>query len=160
MISVPTMERGFSTSELNFPDMVVKALLETTYQAEVSDNMGEATLYAGTPNWWSEVKTKLNGFKDLEENWDSYGASPIEEELIEKAFNLLLLSQLGNIPKPFVFPRKDGGVNFEWHKGDKFLSLEIRKDGMGYFFIDRLKNKPEEGGFEADNLDSIIELIN
>jgi len=132
-------------------------LIKSFLEVKISDHEGEGTLYAGMPNWFSEVDDRLHAFSQLNDNWDSYGASYIDEDLIEQASEFLFSSNLdNNVPKPFVVPRKDGGINFEWDLGEKFLSLEIRKDGMEYFFFNRKDEKSIEKEYKEQNLDSLI----
>lgn len=146
------MEVNYPTGRIS-PVEIFKSFLEV----KISDHEGLGTLYAGMPNWLSEVDDRLHSFSQLKDNWDSYGASPIDEDLIRQAFQLFLSSNLDkDVPKPFIVPRKDGGINFEWDSKGKFLSLEIRKDGMEYFFFNRKDEKSIEKKYKEKNLDSLI----
>jgi len=155
MSSVQTMDIGSSTGGIGFPE-TINPLFRKSFQFKISDDTSEGTLFAGMPAWLSEVDERLHRFANLEQNWDSYGASPIDEGLIRQALQMLLSSDLEDVPKPFVVPRKDGGINFEWDFGEKFLSLEIRKDGMEYFFFNRKDEKSIEKEYKEQNLDSLI----
>jgi hypothetical protein len=144
--------------EINYPTGRIDPIefLKSFLDVKISDCGGEGTLYAGMPYWFSEVDDRLHSFSQLADNWDSYGASPIDESLIRQAIQLLKASNLDDFPKPFVVPRKDGGINFEWDIGEKFLSLEIRKGGMEYFFFDRKDEKSIEKKYKEQNLDFLI----
>jgi hypothetical protein len=65
----------------------------------------------------------------LPQNWDSYGASPINPEAIQKARGILRsVFALGgtSIPLPFVAPSPDGGIELEWKTtSNKELMLDI-----------------------------------
>ena len=115
----------------------------------------DGILPSGAPVWLSETIERLYEFARFKENWDSYGASPPAEGLRNRALQMLLSSNLSGVPKPFVVPRKDGGINFEWDSGEKFLSLEVRKEGMKYFFFDRKNAKSIEKEYKEKNLDSL-----
>lgn len=56
------------------------------------------------------LNERLNSFKALEKNWDSYNADPIDHVCIDKAQKIL--EQLKNYAQ--VFPSPDGGITLEW----------------------------------------------
>lgn len=51
--------------------------------------------------------------RDLKENWDSYGAAPIDEGCIQKAYEVW--RQLSGDYQ--VVPTSEGGIQLEQHKG-------------------------------------------
>lgn len=61
---------------------------------------------------------RIQSFATLEENWDSYGAKPIDQDCIEQAIEYVRC-QLGLCPNlPYaVVPTNTGGVEFEWMDG-------------------------------------------
>lgn len=131
--------------------------VETSVGRDLSEQK-KGYLYAGVP-WVDEIDKKLREFLEFKEDWDSYGALPIPEEVAHKALDLLLKSDLKNIPQPYVIPAKDGGVNYEWDFNGKFLSVEVRKDHSYYFYFDRSTEESSEGEFQDNNLDSVIKLL-
>lgn len=75
------------------------------------------------------VKTKekillvIDMFKELETNWDSYGAPPVSNEAIKAAKKFINECVEGKLP--FVGPTCDGGIEFEWDE----LIISIKSDG-------------------------------
>jgi len=69
-------------------------------------------------NTWEDIEK-------LEEDWDSYGAAPIDPRAIEtgKYLEKVLITNFPNIQK---FPSPDGGVSFE----DNHNTIDIGPDGQ------------------------------
>jgi hypothetical protein len=63
---------------------------------------------------------------DLPENWDSYGARPINREIVLFALQLLCETMPTDTPAPTVIPTNRGGVQFEWHTRGIDLEIEIQ----------------------------------
>lgn len=72
--------------------------------------------------------SKINGFRDLEENFDSYNSDKISNESIETSIKIL--NELNNVEELFVFPMRDGGIQFEISRfSDIEEELIIDKEG-------------------------------
>lgn len=67
---------------------------------------------------------KIKGFKELKPNWDSYGADPIPEKVINKAIEIIEKLEFHNMNLDYVFPMRDGGLQFEVKSG-KFNDIEL-----------------------------------
>jgi hypothetical protein len=81
-----------------------------------------------------EMKTTIESYLQLEENWDGYGAFIISKNAVQ-----LALKALPDIPSDyFVFPTKVGGVGFQ-SPDDKFpfLILKINPDGQLYSYLEK-----------------------
>ena len=73
------------------------------------------------------MRKELEELKELEENWDGYGACPISEKAIENVNRILeLLKQI-----PVIGPTPNGTVQLEW--GDD-LEMEIGDDKISGLF--------------------------
>ncbi len=70
---------------------------------------------------------------DLPENWDSYGASPIDPRLIEYGLSLLNELTPSQTPLPKMVPTSRGGIQLEWHCRD--IDLEIRIESLGSLHV-------------------------
>lgn len=66
----------------------------------------------------TDLATRLEAFRALESNWDSYGANPIAARAITTA------QALTAVPMPH------GGVQIELHAGQADIEIEISADGM------------------------------
>lgn len=87
---------------------------------------------------------QLDAMRNLEENWDGYGAAVPVPEAIElaKEFVGLLASLRGGtdaLAGVFVSPGRDGGVLIEWDDASSEHELEINPDGsLGFLHTDKL----------------------
>ncbi len=74
--------------------------------------------------------SKVEGFKDLKENFDSYNADKVSEKAI--AISIEIVGQLKDIDVEglSVFPMRDGGIQFEISRfSDIEEELIIDKEG-------------------------------
>jgi len=115
------------------------------------------TLYAGAPKWFNYIEWQIREFQLLKPNWDSYGAEPIDEEIIQKTSRLLLPINEESSQKPFVAPVPSGGIDIEWNKPARLLSIKVRKDEIRYLLFNR-DGTPNQNGKIPDDK-SIDELI-
>lgn len=89
-----------------------------------------------------EILKKIFAFKMLNENWDGYGAYPLEAETAANAIEMLdligeeLFSGVNDI-----YPNPNGTLTFEWNNNTgEIFSLEIGNNKVSYF----LEMTPEE----------------
>jgi len=76
------------------------------------------------------LSDRLESFADLEKNWNSYNAGPIDRRAIDasKAF----------VEHLNACPTVNGGVQLEGRLGDHYLEIEIAEDGtVKSFCIDK-----------------------
>lgn len=73
---------------------------------------------------------KINSFETLEENWDSYGASPPSHQTIENAILVLRFLDYRDVSIYHVVPTPGGGIGIEIvnHENEKSIELEIQAD--------------------------------
>ena len=108
---------------------------------------------------YEAAHAKLEGFKDLKHNWDSYGGLPIKLEIIKAAHEFL-----DNMPADFVFPyvqpTGDGTVGFEWDTGNGRLELEIETpETVGFVKLDNMGGNDDDGTYPIVDLARTLELI-
>ncbi|MBI2940711.1 MAG: hypothetical protein HYY04_09775 [Chloroflexi bacterium] len=79
---------------------------------------------------------QLEGFANLEPDWDSYGAAPISGKAISTARRLMTVvaeqfgDLLGERVRPYaVAPVADGGVYVEWRGPGGQLQVQVGPDG-------------------------------
>lgn len=81
-----------------------------------------------------EIIDEINSFKEIESNWDGYGAiSPLQEVIVNcKSVIANLTDDKVSIIED-VFPNPTGTITFEFktYKGD--LHMEVGRTSMGYF---------------------------
>ncbi|HET9613730.1 MAG TPA: hypothetical protein VFP22_02865 [Candidatus Limnocylindrales bacterium] len=66
---------------------------------------------------------QVASFADLRHNWDSYGAEPLDQQVLAHALRVAAL-----LPTMQAVPGADGSISFEGHKGDDELSVTIEAD--------------------------------
>jgi hypothetical protein len=81
--------------------------------ASVTEEHAAAT--SVSPSWLRRVKERIRRLGMLRGNWDSYGAPPVNPDLVPLAQDLVDWFAVDGIPPPDVFPTNGGGVQFEWH---------------------------------------------
>jgi len=80
------------------------------------------------------LESKINGFQNLQSNWDSYDADPTADISISKAIETLgWLYKNGFLSSNIeidVFPMRDGGIQFEFEVMKACSEFEIDKEGI------------------------------
>lgn len=95
---------------------------------------------------------RLKEFSNLKDDWDTYGGKPISMDVISKAASLLLkVSELKEqnqleIAEPFIAPRSDDGIQYEWENDSKYLELSALSESekYRYFATDESVDPPVE----------------
>jgi hypothetical protein len=64
----------------------------------------------------------VEAIRNLERDWDSYGANPPTVKALEIA--TMLISH-----PPWVVPCNDGGIQLEWHESGVDFEIVIQADG-------------------------------
>lgn len=81
----------------------------TTSEIDRRENNVEKSLHPAMA-----LADRIRGFGGLEDDWDSYGAPPIDKAAIERALKVVAAAESGGIPAPYAFPTTRGGVSLEW----------------------------------------------
>jgi len=77
------------------------------------------------PAWWTQSLQRIGLLLDLEENWDSYGARPIDRRVAYNAVQILQEIAPAGLPVPAIVPTANGRLQFEWHAGGIDLEFEV-----------------------------------
>lgn len=78
------------------------------------------------PTWARGLLRKISELGDLEEDWDSYGAQPIDPRCAVTAAEIILNLMDSEMPAPSIVPTTGGGVQLEWHRAGADLEIEIQ----------------------------------
>lgn len=112
-----------------------------TLQAPIDAIVASQTRAPEELGWAGEERNLLQAafakLLELEQDWDTYGASTIDERALRRAW--LIAEQLLTLPlaAPRVVPTPGGGVQLEWVSGPVELDLEIEAGGqLGAFVFD------------------------
>ncbi len=103
------------------------------------------------PRWLMSTLQAAGELLNLPENWDSYGARPIDPHTVVSALELLLTMAQVNTPEPSVVPTCHGGVQLEWHTHGKDLEIEIMSPGrISVSYEDPQQDTEWEGALSSD----------
>lgn len=116
-------------------------------------------------NWNTkkDIITSIISFKFLQQNWDGYGAIPLEVESASNAIELIsFLSQNSLDRLSDSYPNPNGTISFQWeNECSEIISLEIGNNTFSYYvelnslppqFFSNVKVNPKE----AEKLDRFI----
>lgn len=84
----------------------------------------------------NKYKIELEELAKLEENWDSYGALPIDKEVLNTVKHILHLLENSGV---FISPLNSGGIQLEWELDNQYFEIEIDPSSKrhGKAIIDR-----------------------
>ena len=105
---------------------------------------------------------QLQAIKTLPDGWDSYGASSPDVRKVDAAWGLLLcLSKDESLPRPYVNPTRNGGVQFEWESGGRYFELEVVAERAATYLYRDDDTSVEQSGdvFEDESLDLVVGFI-
>lgn len=69
--------------------------------------------------------------RELQANWDSYGAASVDLRSIRLAKSLVTeLAKIETVEAPTVTATSTGNVAFCWDDGERSLDVEVRSDGL------------------------------
>jgi len=106
------------------------------------------------------VSVELDRLSLLQNNWDSYGAPPIDPGIIAAARKFVEALPENFAYRPRVVPMSPGNLQFEWHHQGKVLELEFETPKLIHF----LQWYPqagveEEETFPASDIERAVDLI-
>lgn len=81
------------------------------------------------PRWVTPTIDALTELVLLRDDWDGYGAPPIDHESVNAALRFLSLAANHVTPPPAVIATGMGTVQLEWRDGDVEIDVEISPDG-------------------------------
>ena len=78
------------------------------------------------PQWWPAALSRILFLLELPENWDSYDAKKINQQIAYHAAQILLEITRPGIPEPSIVPTVRGNLQFEWHTRGIDLEFEVK----------------------------------
>jgi hypothetical protein len=96
----------------------------------------------------------------LPDNWDSYGARPVEMSLLEVALGLVAILWNDNTPPPALVPMQSGGVQLEWHTNGIDLEIGVESISRVYVFCEDQERGERWEEELAGNLSKLSAAIN
>ena len=95
------------------------------------------------PRWLRDSAESILEVMDLPEDWNSYGARPVDPEAVREGLRVLNSILDSDTPAPTVHPTPSGGVTFEWHTSRVDIELEITPEGRVIALAEDLIAKEE-----------------
>lgn len=89
----------------------------------------EVTLEAVRPLWWDSIEARLAVLRQLPQDWNGYGAAPLNADTVNRAAGVLASLTDHSTPEPSIVPAVRGGVQIEWHTMVGDLEIEFRPSG-------------------------------
>ena len=73
----------------------------------------------------------------LKDNWDGYGAAPVNTEAMNIAKTILRRAlTVHKCPEPFVAPGSDGGLGIEWESASRVeLLIDVPPKGLPTYLL-------------------------
>lgn len=101
---------------------------------------------------------RLEEFKSLRENWDSYHASSPSESAIRQAEKMVRRLDREGVPFFFTAPGPNGEIMLELKRMNRAAEIYFYADAPSDFVLFE-GNRPVEEGFSEQNLQKIIQFI-
>jgi len=99
--------------------------------------------------WLRHAISEVEVLTGLSRGWDSYGAVPVSAAAATKAVAFLVDNAFASLPKPSVVPLSQGGIQFEWHRGDIDLEIAFCDEESGVFIEDSRSGESREAPITA-----------
>lgn len=116
------------------------------------------TFGTGSPNWCDTCCDAINKLSELEENWDSYGAKPVDRDSIQAAILFTqIISQIDGIQCPRVAASPGGCVALTWEWDDFNQELDIHFDVNDSFRYSYINERQPKRDCEGD-INNLIKL--
>lgn len=106
-----------------------------------------------------QIIKNIIAFKSLNENWDGYGALPLELESAMNAVTVVDFLEETHLQKlTDYYPNTHGTITFEWeNEKEEILNLEIGNQEMAYYVKRNFQNLITKDNLKI-NQKSIAEL--
>lgn len=132
-------------------------------------NLAESKTISKVQRGSLSIVKRLKSFAALRAGWDSYGAKPIEWSTISRAIAFIChvlydidCQNKDVVPLPFVAPRSDGGIQFEWSTCYKELILTIpakENELMEYLKTDINSGEEKEEEGEVSSIEDLVRIV-
>ena len=109
---------------------------------------------------FEESISEIHGYRDFEENWDTYGGIGASEQAVRFAVDLLEELRLWpEISPPRVSPISTG-VYLEWRAADRLLYFEVDEDSLFYVMqAGRHREEGEDSDFDVARAVDIVKRL-
>lgn len=99
--------------------------------------------------WANEAKRRISELSLLEANWDSYGASPVDQASINLAIEFVtFVNQIPGVPEPRIAASPAGNVGLTWEWDDFNQELDIELDPVNGICVGYIDSRCPDDDFE------------
>ena len=126
-------------------DLLSKAL---TYPLE--------NVFANLPE---SLAARFRQISALPENWDSYGAPPIDEDSLGSSAYIVQLGCELDLPLPAIAPGSDAGIGIEWETSEGELYIDIAPESETTYALSRYSPEPVEREGVLENRGQISRIL-
>lgn len=166
--------RAFITVELveTLPDGSAVFVVNKTREAEDSDQsrideavdeLLSAALALDLDNVLLDLPealaSRFRQISGLPDNWDSYGAPPVDEDALKDSAYIAKLGVDMNLPLPAVAPGSDAGIGIEWETDAGELYIDIAPGSDTTYALSRYGPEPEEQEGTLENRGQISRIL-
>ena len=111
------------------------------------------------PDWARPVFASLASRWGVERGWDGYRALPTNTDLVAQLLTCLREAMPHGAKSPVITPLHDGGVQAEWHQGDRALEIVVSATAPPSFSYCTEDDALDQDGEFFESVDSIRSLI-
>ena len=112
------------------------------------------------PDLKESVVKEIEALGSLKQNWDQYGAPPIDGDIIRAAAEFIRSLPDCLATRPRVVPMSPGNLQFEWHHGRRILELEFETaEVIRFLQWNADEDFSEEDTFHVGDIERAAELI-
>ena len=142
--------------EVKNPPSLLTEPIEWSVRLPLRGSLLEFQITGEEPKWLYPTLASFQELLQLPEGWDSYGGSPISDEAIAGAAEVLVRLKLPlEAPEPSVVPGSSGSVQLEWHRCGADVEIHISPAGDATAF---LSDTTEEHEFETIDSEAGVRL--
>ncbi|TXL69379.1 hypothetical protein FHP25_39210 [Vineibacter terrae] len=132
---------------------------DTAHQVRLGKSLVRIEHVGNLPDWMREVLARLNQVARMPENWDTYGAVPVNQRTLEHS--LLVLTKLMPASRylPRILASTHGGVLLQWDDGRRELEISVDAPMRGsVYYTDHESGDEDEEQLSLD-LKPVIQRV-
>lgn len=131
------LQGASAVQTVQHPEAVVYQVIGSLSPASVLIKHQPGPSYLRTGESTADFLGALREVADLGANWDSYGAEPFDEIVVERAKRLIVGLVRNDVPPPRIIPAASGSILLEWSTDLLYLEIDIDPRGEDSVFIEK-----------------------
>ena len=144
----------------DFTDEDVAIARERMYSSEPRWTAAQVLQHLESQSSWMQpLLDKVVRLETLRENWDSYGARPIDPNIAQATIKLLCEFLTPSDPIPSIVPTAHGSILLEWHEGGCDLEVEMRSPTSIQLVFDDGNEQEESEQASFDQIRAKVDVL-